>query len=85
MEIGRKIIGGFGDPRSGDEPQPGFIKLAQIRAREHASISDDSHLGDPVALLERFDDRSRVGGRGYGAPLAAHDPEIPQIRINRAT
>ena len=52
MEMGRQIVGCLGDPRSDDEPQPGVVKLAQIAAGEHAGISDDDDVGDPVACLE---------------------------------
>ncbi len=52
MEMGREVVGGFGDPRSDDEPEPGFIKLTQVATGEHAGISDDKYVDDAVALAD---------------------------------
>lgn len=93
-EVGGKIAGGLGGPRSHDETQSGVVEGAEVGGRQHPGVGDDDHLGDAVALLERADDRHDGVGRGLvpfeaadlqGEPAAVDEQPDHDLGVSPAT
>jgi hypothetical protein len=72
FEVPGQVVGGLGDPRADDEPEPGVLQRVQVRRREHPGVSDHDHVPHARALRERAQHGDQGGGLGLAALEQVH-------------